>query len=61
MQTRCEMKQNAELQKEFQVTRYIWIFTEQWHMAKKADLLAIFWAALREQLQKYNQRNPTGQ
>ena len=40
------MKQNAELQKEFQVTRYIWTFAEQWRTAKKADLLEIFWLVL---------------
>ena len=61
MWTRCETKQNAKLQKEFQVTRYIWTFAEQWCTAKKADLLAILWVGLREQLQKYNQRNPSGQ
>ena len=59
MRTSQQLVDNPELQKEFQIRRFLWLFTAGWYMAKKTNKLdRAFWDKQRDQLVDFDQGFP---
>lgn len=58
MRIRRESKTNADLLKEFKVTRYLWSFAEEWRSASKAHRLGDYWGRLAGALEIFDTVNP---
>lgn len=60
MRLKKETKQNAELQQEFAVTRFLWEFATKWHHAKTSNQMDQFWLGVKNSLYHYDKENPEG-
>ena len=60
MRTRRETKGDADVQREFKTTRFLWVFAEEWRTAKKENVLGKFWTGLSSALTSYDIANPAG-
>ena len=60
MRIRRETADNAELQRELKVSRYLWIFAEQWHRAKTSNDLDGFWPRVRTYMETFDNKTPNG-
>jgi hypothetical protein len=60
MQAKKQNKNNEFIYREFNVTRFLWSFCEQWMRAKKAGLMETFWGDVRNAKNKFDRENPAG-
>ena len=59
MKIRFTTFENAELQQEFSVPRYVWEFAEGFIPAKKEGKLVRFWGETATKLKEFDEKNPT--
>ena len=57
---REKRKKTPSLLEEFNTTRFLWTFAENWMRVKKAGKLNKYWGDVRSVLEKYDVENPTG-
>ena len=60
MKIKKSTKEQAELQHEFKVNRFLWQFAGDYMIAKKGNALDKFWPQLPSILKKYDTINPAG-
>ena len=60
MQAKKQNKNNANIYREFNITRFLWTFCEQWIRAKKARLLNTFRGNVGNAKKQYDHKNPAG-
>jgi hypothetical protein len=60
MRTKRETRENDEIQREFNLPRYIWVFAQNWILGKRENKLEKFWGEVRGSLEEFDKKNPTG-
>ena len=48
------------VKKEFEVDRFLWVFSQNWRKAKKANGLDSYWDGVKKMMENFDQENPTG-
>ena len=51
---------NEAVKKEFEVDRFLWVFSQNWRKAKKENGLDSYWDGVNKMMENYDRENPTG-